>query len=201
MYNRRAVNRRGASKKLAELISSLTRLPALATALFLAVGWEAGGYGGLLWAFLCILLTTGLSLIYLHHLVRTGRVRDPRRILRGERVGPLRVVAALYVTAFLLVTLLGGPAPLRAMLLAFALATVLLAAATPLTNPSLHTAGVSGAAICVSYVFGAWGVPVALLIPPVWWARSTLQRHTPLELALGMLVGTGATWAAFEILL
>jgi len=194
------VNRRKASRKLAELVSSLTRLPVLATPLFLAVGWEAAGPVGLLWALLCVLLTTGLSLLYLYRLVRTGRVRDPRRILRGERIGPLRVVAALYVAAFLLVTLLGGPSPLRAMLLSFALATVLLAAATPLTNPSLHTAGVSGAAICVSYVFGAWGVPVALLIPPVWWARSTLQRHTPLELALGMLVGTGATWAAFELL-
>ncbi|MCA3749081.1 MAG: hypothetical protein IN808_08090 [Rubrobacter sp.] len=194
------MNRRGAARRLAELISSVTRLPVLATLLFFAVGWEAGGPGGLLWALLCVLLTTGLSLLYLYHLVRTGRVRDPRRILRSERIGPLRVVAALYVAAFLLVTVLGGPAPLQAMLLAFALATVLLAAATPLTNPSLHTAGVSGAAICVSYVFGAWGVPVALLIPPVWWARSTLQRHTPLELALGMLVGTGATWAAFELL-
>lgn len=173
----------------------------IAAALFLAVGVAVGGWGGLWWAVLCIFLTSGLSLAYLHRLLRSGRVRDARGIPRAERVEPLRVVAGLYVLAFLLLTILGGPAELRAMLLSFALATVLFALLTPITNPSLHVAGVSGSAVCVSYVFGAIGVPVALAILPVWWARTVLGRHTPLELALGMLVGTGATYVAFELLL
>ncbi|MGH3087230.1 MAG: hypothetical protein ACRDSJ_07925 [Rubrobacteraceae bacterium] len=172
----------------------------MAVFLFLAVGVAIGGWTGALWAILCIFLTSGLSLVYLYRLARSGRVRDPRRIPRSERVGPLRVVAGLYVLAFLTLTLLGGPPELRAMLLAFALATILFAFSTPFTNPSLHIAGISGTAICVSYVFGAWGVPVALFILPVWWARTVLDRHTPLELALGMLIGTLSTWFSFEML-
>ena len=188
-----------ARTKLAKLISAATRLPLLAVPLFLAVGAEAAGRRGLLWGLLCLVLTSGLSLLYLLYLARTGKVRDPRSISQSERVRPLRVVAALHVGAFLVATLLGAPAELRAALLSYALATVLFALLTPVTNLSLHAAGVSGAAVCLIFVFGAWGLPALLLVPLVWWARTLLGRHTPRELALGVLVGGGATWVAFQL--
>ncbi|MBA2535754.1 MAG: hypothetical protein H0V21_12165 [Rubrobacter sp.] len=186
--------------RLAELVSAATRLPLLAVPLFLAVGAEAAGRRGLLWAVLCVFLTSGLSLLYLVYLTRSGKVSDPRAIPRAERVGPLRVVAALHVAAFVLVTLLGGPEDLRAALLSYALATLGFAVLTPVSNLSLHAAGVSGAAVCLAYVFGAWGLPAFLLLPPVSWARLVLGRHTPLELALGALVGGGGTWISFQLI-
>ena len=186
--------------KLAELISGATRLPLLAVPLFLVVGAEAAGAEGLLWAVLCVFLTSGLSLLYLVYLTRSGKVRDPRAIPRAERVGPLRVVAALHVAAFVILTLLGGPAELRATLLSYALATLAFVALTPVSNLSLHAAGVSGTAVCLAYVFGAWGFLGFLLLPPVLWARLTLGRHTPFELALGILVGGGGTWISFHLI-
>ena len=189
-----------ARTKLAELISATTRLPVLVVPLFLAVGAEAAGIPGLLWGLFCLFLTSGLSLVYLFYLARSGKVRDPRSISQAERVRPLRVVAALHAGAFVIVTLLGAPAPLRAALLSYALATLLFALLTPVTNLSLHAAGVSGAAVCLAYVFGAWGLPALLLVPLVWWARTVLGRHTPSELALGVLVGGGGTWVAFQLL-
>ncbi len=184
----------------AELISAATRLPLLAVPLFVAVGLAVAGVRGLLWALLCVSLTSGLSLLYLVYLTRSGKVRDPRSIPRSERVRPLRVVAGLHVAAFLAVSILGGPAELRAALLSYALATVLFALITPVSNLSLHAAGVSGAAVCLTHVFGAWGLPIFLLLPPVFWARLTLGRHTPAELVLGALVGGGATWIAFQLI-
>ncbi len=188
------------ARKLAELISAATRLPLLAAPLFLAVGAEVAGRRGLLWGLFCLFLTSGLSLFYLFYLTRSGKVRDPRSISRVERVRPLRVVAALHTGAFLIVTLLGAPAELRAALLAYAFATLVFALLTPLVNLSLHVAGVSGAAVCLIYVFGVWGLPAILLVPLVWWARALLGRHTPQELALGALVGGGATWVAFQLI-
>jgi hypothetical protein len=189
------------ARKLAELISAITRLPLLAAPLFIAVGAEAEGTRGLLWALFCLFLTSGLSLVYLLYLARLGKVRDPRSISRAERVRPLRVVAALHVGAFLIVTLLGAPAELQAALLSYALATLAFALLTPFINLSLHTAGVSGATVCLIFVFGARGLLAVLLVPLVWWARTLLGRHTPQELALGVLVGGGATWVAFQLLL
>lgn len=185
--------------KLAETISATTRLPLLAVPLFLAVGAEAAGARGLLWGLFCVFLTSGLSLVYLAYLTRSGKVRDPRSIPRIERVRPLRVVAALHTGAFLLVTLLGAPAPLRAALLSYAIATVLFALLTPFVNLSLHAAGASGAAVCLVYVFGPWGLVAVLLVPLVWGARTILRRHTPRELALGVLVGGGGTLVAFQL--
>jgi hypothetical protein len=189
-----------ARTKLAALISAATRLPLLAVPLFLAVGAQAAGTRGLVWGILCLFLTSGLSLVYLAYLARSGKVRDPRSISRAERVRPLRVVAALHVGAFLIVTLLGAPAELRAALLSYALATLLFALLTPFVNLSLHAAGVSGAAVCLIFVFGVWASPVILLVPLVWWARRLLGRHTQPELALGVLVGGGATWVAFQLI-
>jgi hypothetical protein len=189
-----------ARTKLAALISAATRLPLLAVPLFLAVGAQAAGTRGLLWGILCLFLTSGLSLVYLAYLARSGKVRDPRSIPRAERVRPLRVVAALHVGAFLIVTLLGAPAELRAALLSYALATLLFAFLTSFVNLSLHAAGVSGAAVCLIFVFGIWASPAILLVPLVWWARTLLGRHTQPELALGVLVGGGATWVAFQLI-
>jgi hypothetical protein len=53
--------------------------------------------------------------------------------------------------------------------------------------------------VCLLYVFGWWGLPALLVVPLVWWARTVLGRHTPAELALGVLVGGGATAVAFQI--
>ena len=189
-----------AREKLAQAISAATRLPLLAVPLFPAVGAEAAGGRGLLWGLLCLTLTSGLSLLYLVYLTRSGKVRDPRSIPQAERVRPLRVVALLHAGVFLLATLLDAPAELRAVLLSYTLATALFALLTPLANLSLHAAGVSGAAVCLLYVFGIWGLPAVLLVPLVWWARSVLGRHTPLELALGALVGGVGTWISFAII-
>ena len=186
--------------RLARLVSAATRLPLLAVPLFLAVGLEAAGGPGLLWALLCVFLTSGLSLLYLLPLTRSGKVRDPRSIPRGERVGPLRVVAALHAFAFAMVYGLGGPAELSAALLSYAIATVLFALLTPLINLSLHAAGVAGAAVCLAFVFGISGAWALLLLPAVSWARLRLGRHTPPELLLGALVGGGGTWVAFGLL-
>ncbi|CAN5825785.1 hypothetical protein BH23ACT11_BH23ACT11_21840 [soil metagenome] len=188
------------NKKLAEYVSAATRLPLVAVPLFLVVGVAAGGVRGVLWALLSLFLTSGLSLAYLAYMTKSGKVRDPRRISQSERARPLWVVAGLHVGAFLLVTLLGAPEPLLAILLSYALATSLFALLTPYVKLSLHSAGVSGATVCLAYVFGGWGALAALLLPPVWWARQTLNRHTSLELMLGVLAGGGGTWLAFELI-
>ena len=184
--------------RAARLVSDATRLPLLAIPLFLVVGVAAAGWGGLLWGVLCLLLTSGLSLAYLAYLARTGRVRDPGKIPQQERVWPLWVVVLLHTGAWILVTLLGAPAPLRAILLSYALATAAFALLTPLLKLSLHTAGVAAASVCLIFIFGAWGALLTPILPLVWWARTVLGRHTTLELALGTLVGGGLTWVAFH---
>ena len=188
-------------KLTAGVISAATRLPLIAVPLFLLVGLATDGASGFLWAILCIFLTSGLSLLYLEYLIRSGRVADPGRIQQGERTGPLRVVAALHAGAWVLVSLLDGPAELRAVLLSYALATAAFALLTPVSKISLHAAGIAGAGVCLTWIFAPWGVFAFLALPAVWWARLTLKRHTPTELLLGTLVGGVLTALAFFVTL
>ena len=186
--------------RIAEILSFATRLPLLAVPLFLLVSVAAAGWRGILWATLCLMLTSGLSLLYLLYLTRSGKIRDPGRILQGERVRPLWVVAGLHTGAWLLVTLLGAPAELRAVMLSYALATLAFALITPYANLSLHAAGAAGAVVVLIFVFGLPGALFAPILPAVWWARTTVGRHTLLELALGALVGGGGTWLSFQLI-
>jgi hypothetical protein len=188
------------STRIAELVSAATRLPLLAVPLFLLVGAASAGATGVLWALLCLFLTSGLSLLYLAYLVRSGRVSDPGKISQGERAGPLWVVAGLHAGAFALVSFLDAPAPLRAVLLSYALATFAFALLTPLAKVSLHAAGAAGTLVCLLFVFGHWGLLVAPLLPLVWWARTRLGRHTQSELAMGTLVGGAGTWISFYLI-
>ena len=185
--------------RVARLVSGATRLPLMGMPLFFLVGAASAGWTGLLWALICVLLTSGLSLAYLAHLTQAGKVRDPRKIPQEERVKPLRVVAGLHAGAFLLVALLGAPVPLRAVLLSYTLATAAFAALAPFVNLSLHTAGVAGTLVCLLLVFGLPGALFTLVLPLVWWARVKLGRHTHPELALGALVGGVLTWVAFTV--
>jgi hypothetical protein len=43
-------------------------------------------------------------------------------------------------------------------------------------------------------------LPAFALLPPVFWARLALGRHTPVELALGAVVGGGGTWISFHLI-
>ena len=173
----------------------------MAVPLFLLVGAAAAGWAGVPWAFFCLFLTSGLSLLYLLSLTRSGKVRDPGSIPKEERVRPLWTVAVLHAGAWGLVTLLGAPAPLRAVLLSYALSTLAFALITPSAKISLHTAGVSGALVCLLFIFGVQGaIFFAPVLPLVWWARHFLGRHTNPELALGMLVGVGGTWLSFLLI-
>ncbi len=186
-------------KRVAKIISAATRLPLIAVPLFLLVGLVEDGVPGLLWGAFCIFLTSGLSLLYLLYLIRSGKVADPGRIRQGERTGPLRVVAALHAGAWVLVSTLDGPVELRAVLLSYALATAAFALLTPVSKISLHAAGIAGAGVCLAWIFGPWGTLASLALPAVWWARLTLERHTPTELLLGTLVGGGLTALAFFV--
>ena len=186
--------------RIAELVSAATHLPLLAVPLFPIVGAASAGAVGLVWAALCLFSTSGLSLIYLAYLVRSGRVADPRKISQGERAGPLWVVAGLHSAGWVLVSLLGAPPELRAVLLSYALATLAFALLTPFLKVSLHAAGAAGTLVCLTAVFGPWGVLSAPLLPLVWWARTRLGRHTQPELALGALVGGVGTWLSFGLI-
>lgn len=171
-------------------ISNATRLPLISVPLFFTLGVAGSGsaLSGILWAALCLLLTAGLSTLYLRYLRRNVRLGDPTRIAQGGEIRPLRVISAQYLFAWALVSLLGVPFGLGSVVLLFALLATFQAVLAP-EEASLHAAAVCGAAISLAYALGPWGLLAILLLPAVWWARTATGRHTPQEMRLGTVAG------------
>lgn len=160
----------------------------------------SGPLWGTFWALLSVALTGGASTFYLDWLERSGAAGDPQRLARGISLQPLRVVAVFYVAAFGLLSVLGAPPGVRALLLVFALLVVLFAVLYPGIRISLHAAGSSAVAVYLAHLYGWWGLVAALLVPAVWWSRIQLRRQSPRELLMGTLAGTAGTWTSLQLL-
>jgi membrane-associated phospholipid phosphatase len=66
------------------------------------------------------------------------------------------------------------------------------AIATRWIKVSLHMAFATLAATALSLVRSPVGYLLLLALPPLVWARLTLQRHTLVEVALGTVIGAAA---------
>ncbi len=66
------------------------------------------------------------------------------------------------------------------------------AAATRWVKVSLHMAFAALAAVALALSRSPVGYVLLLALPAIVWSRLTLQRHTPIEVILGTIVGAGA---------
>lgn len=173
-------------------LSYATRLPVLCVPVFAALGISGAdsSVSGLLWALLSVTLTAGVSTVYLEYLRRNVRFGDPARLSQGGAIRPMRAIAAQYLVAWALLTLLGIPFGLGSLLLLCALLVVLAAILAPEEEISLHAGAACGAAVALTHAFGPWGLLTFSILPLAWWSRTATGRHTPKELASGALAGT-----------
>jgi hypothetical protein len=124
---------------------------------------------------------------------RRGAWRTTDASNRHERQ-QLLIVGLSVSTAFLCVLaastwhpfLIKGAAAVVAIL-------TMCAALTRWLNVSLHLAFIAFAATILVYLNFPAGWGLVLLVPVLAWSRLALQRHVPLEVAAGVLVGV---WSA-----
>lgn len=147
-----------------------------------------------------MVLTAGISTFYLEYLRRNVRLGDPVRLSQGGGIRPVRVIAAQYLVAWALLTLLGIPFGIGSLLLLYALLVVLAATLAPEEEISLHTGAICGSAVALTHTFGSWGLLTFSILPLAWWARTATGRHTPQELAFGALAGTIGALAIFLLM-
>ena len=131
--------------------------------------------------------------------VRRGRWENADASNRAER--PILYVAGvLAIIALLAYLLLVRP---QSFMVRGVVATLgmlaICAAATRWSKVSLHMAFASLAATALVLMQAPSGYVLLLALPALVWSRLTLRRHTPLELALGTIIGAG-TGAAMHYL-
>jgi membrane-associated phospholipid phosphatase len=176
----------------AKIFSNVFSPPAVSAAMGLMASWhDQSFWPGLLRALIYGFLISLIPLALVIYLVRTGRVNDLHMSLssRDRRI-PYLVGFIGAVAACLLFALWGG----SPLLTALAACNVVGLGALGLINNrwliSNHTASAMMVASFGVYIYGAgaviWSLP---LISLVWWSRWLLRKHTPAQLAAGLLVG------------
>jgi hypothetical protein len=185
--------------RLARWVSIFFDSSILSVLIFPLIGWQAGGWPGMGWALLALLMLTGIPFAYMVVGMRRGWVSDMELSHREERPRFIAVSLSSDLLALGVLWLAGAPRMVWALAAVYASLGVITLTVTYFWKISMHMIGVSGFATLLVVLFGpsAWWTFLAL--PLVAWARLHRKKHTPAQLLAGALLGAGVTAAVLRL--
>ena len=142
------------------------------------------GYGALAALFVCV-----LPLFLLLILVRRGKVTDHHVSDRTQRAPVLLMALGCIALGLLVLSAVGAPQSVIAMVLAVVGGVAVLAAVSPFWKMSGHAAAISCSAVVAVLMLGAAWAPLLLLVPAVVWSRVVLRAHSVAQVVAGSLFG------------
>jgi membrane-associated phospholipid phosphatase len=120
-------------------------------------------------------------------------VSDMHISIREQRTIPYLGAIAAYLIAFGLIYSVNGQGILAAVMICYAINTIVIMGINFGWKVSAHATGVGGPLAALTLVFG-WSItPLYVLIPLVGWARVFLKAHTIGQVTVGTLLGFGLT--------
>lgn len=185
--------------RTADLISNLAAPPILAVPTFVILGVHdqlqnktsaANLLLGLAIAIICgVIFPIGLVLM----LRSRGIVSDLHISIRQQRTIPYLGGILSYLVGFALIYNLIGVGILSAVMLCYAVNTLIILCINFGWKVSAHATGLGGPLAALTLIFG-WGVwPLYVLVPIVNWARVFLKAHTLGQVIVGTCLGFGLT--------
>lgn len=117
--------------------------------------------------------------------IRLKIVSDAHISKREDRIKPFLFSLACAALGLVAVYLVGAPAAIKAVSWIVVLTGAVITATTVFWKISLHAAGATATAVALIVLFGTIAIPAVLFIPVVFWARLTLNKHTPAQLVAG----------------
>ena len=185
-----AIDRIGAVRA-ARLFSNIVSPPVMFAVLGLAFALvERPLLEGLLWAAVYGFFVSLLPILVVLYLLKTGRIAELHMSNTGERHLPYVIAVLSALTAYLLITQLGGPGLLACLALFNAIELFLLGVINFFWLISLHSTGIVATFLLVGLVFG-WAASMIVLpfVFLVSWVRLYLKRHTPMQVLAGAALG------------
>jgi membrane-associated phospholipid phosphatase len=121
---------------------------------------------------------------------------------RHERYRPLLVTIVANAAALALLILQDGPVVMKLLAVMSLIEVVIISTVTLYWQISMHTMAITGATMAVGVLLS---LPLALLMTPlivlVGAARLRLDRHTPMQVFAGAMVGAFAPVILFLMVL
>jgi membrane-associated phospholipid phosphatase len=179
---------------IAKLISIITQPPIVSIPTFAIINYFLLGFNNSLgitmicWIFGAFLpITTSLILIRKMH-------TDMDITDRTKRTLPLFFAVCSYLVGFIVLLSMDAPALTTALMLIYSSNTLIILFINLSWKISIHTMGVAGPTVALTYLFGFPGLLFGLLIPLVMWSRVTLKKHTISQVLAGGIAGLILTY-------
>ena len=191
------------TEKIAKFISLVEQPPFLSIIPFVAICMTqcADMWSGIICSIICILTATILPIAIIAFFAKKYNNEDKLDVYKKEeRFQPLICGILSYFLGVALLYFAGAPILATALMLCYAIVTSAITLITPYWKISVHSCGVIGPSMGFAIAFWPWGLLYFLLLPPVVWSRYVLQKHTPLQLVMGAVVGFTITAIIFYAL-
>lgn len=181
------------SKKLANIISTITHTPLIT--LFIFIGLDFYFLKGtdvitvtLLSVFFAVLVPSTAAYIW---------IKDKKLEMdmpnREDRLYPLLCTIISYLLGVITLFTINAPSIITVLMFCYFTNTLLVLIISSFWKISIHTVGVAGPAVFLIYVFGYPGLIFLPLIPIVMWSRLFLKRHTFNQVIAGAILGFVST--------
>ncbi|NJM45366.1 MAG: hypothetical protein HC860_03715 [Alkalinema sp. RU_4_3] len=144
------------------------------------------------WA-VAIAFASGLIFLYIAYLKQKRVIESTELVIREQRISPLTFAVLSYALGFGVLTLLNAPWLMRGLMFCYATNTMVVLMITRRWKISIHTTGIAGPLVALTYQFGWMLLPLYILIPIVGLSRVKMHRHTPLQVVAGGILGVAMT--------
>ncbi|WP_431630820.1 hypothetical protein [Alkalinema pantanalense] len=140
-----------------------------------------------------ILFSSLIVFGYVFYLKYLGVIKSTDLSQREERIIPLTVALLSYSLGYVFLTMLKMPMLLRGLMFCYAANTLIILMITRRWKISLHTTGIAGPIVALTYQFGLVMLPFYSLIPIVGMSRVLSKRQQVPQVIAGGLLGLGLT--------
>ena len=186
----------------ARTYSNVVSPPVMFAVLGLAISlWEsATWWQGLMWAAVYGFWVSLAPILFILWLLKNGRIAELHMSDTRERHLPYISGILLAGVAFAIISLFNGPPSLRCLAMFNVVELMALALVNIVWLISLHSTGATAVSIIAYLIFGTASLWLTVpMVLSVIWVRLYLKRHTPAQVAAGLLLGATSVWLIQQI--
>ena len=191
-----AENRTGLVKA-ARIFSNVVSPPVVFATIALALALNALPFWpGLAWAAVYGFFVSLLPILFVLWLLHTGRIAELHMSNTKERLWPYVSAVLGSIIVYALVVSFDGPEIFRCLAIFNGITLAALGVINTFWLISFHATAVSAALTITWFVFGQ--LPALFLFPLILLViivRLYLKRHTPAQVAAGLLLGIATVWS------
>ena len=148
---------------------------------------------------IALLFSMIIPFLYVYYLKKRGYLKTIDITERMQRLNPFAFSILSYFAGFFALLFFDASLHVQGLMFCYGSNTLLVMLVTKWWKVSVHTTGIAGPLVALTFEYGPIVFPFYLLIIIVGWSRVYLKRHTVMQVLVGGAMGLLLTYLQFEI--